>query len=591
MSFKRSHWCGELRSEDEGKEVVLSGWVQRSRDHGKLIFIDLRDRTGLTQVVFNFDLDETLFQKAEGLRNEYVISVKGRVERRSEDTVNPKLDTGEIEVRAEYLSILNPAKTPPIYIEDGINVDENLRLRYRYLDLRRPEMYARMELRHRVVKKVRDFLDAQGFLEIETPFLTRSTPEGARDYLVPSRVNSGSFYALPQSPQLFKQMLMVSGMERYFQIVRCFRDEDLRADRQPEFTQIDMELSFTDREEIFAIIESMMNHLWKEVKNIDLPEFPRITHEEAMNRFGSDKPDIRFAMELVELSDLAIESEFRVFKKAASEGGAVKGIRVPGGASFSRKQIDDLTLYAQEMGAKGLAWMLYTPEGWKSPITKFFSEELLERIKERLEAKENDLLLFVGDEWETTCNVLGCLRTKLSEHAPEIDKEDRFLWVVDFPLLEYSPDEDRHVAIHHPFTAPLEEDIALLDSEPLKARAQAYDLVLNGVEIGGGSIRIFQREMQEKMFTLLGIGTEAAREKFGFLLDAFEYGAPPHGGIAFGLDRMVMLMAGDSSIREVIPFPKTAGATCLMTGAPTSVAPSQLDELKLKVEIKEKEDE
>ena len=591
MSFKRSHWCGELRSEDEGKEVVLSGWVQRSRDHGKLIFIDLRDRTGLTQVVFNFDLDETLFQKAEGLRNEYVISVKGRVERRSEDTVNPKLDTGEIEVRAEYLSILNPAKTPPIYIEDGINVDENLRLRYRYLDLRRPEMYARMELRHRVVKKVRDFLDAQGFLEIETPFLTRSTPEGARDYLVPSRVNSGSFYALPQSPQLFKQMLMVSGMERYFQIVRCFRDEDLRADRQPEFTQIDMELSFTDREEIFAIIESMMKHLWKEVKNIDLPEFPRITHEEAMNRFGSDKPDIRFAMELVELSDLAIESEFRVFKKAASDGGAVKGIRVPGGASFSRKQIDDLTLYAQEMGAKGLAWMLYTPEGWKSPITKFFSEELLERIKERLEAKENDLLLFVGDEWETTCNVLGCLRTKLSEHAPEIDKEDRFLWVVDFPLLEYSPDEDRHVAIHHPFTAPLEEDIALLDSEPLKARAQAYDLVLNGVEIGGGSIRIFQREMQEKMFTLLGIGTEAAREKFGFLLDAFEYGAPPHGGIAFGLDRMVMLMAGDSSIREVIPFPKTAGATCLMTGAPTSVAPSQLDELKLKVEIKEKEDE
>ncbi len=586
MSFKRSHWCGELRREDEGKEVVLSGWVQRNRDHGKLIFVDLRDRTGLTQLVFNFDLDKNLFQKAEGLRNEFVISVQGKVECRSEDTVNPKLDTGEIEVRVESLEILNQAKTPPIYIEDGINVDENLRLRYRYLDLRRPEMYAKMELRHRVVKTVRDFLDAQGFLEIETPFLTRSTPEGARDYLVPSRVSSGSFYALPQSPQLFKQLLMVSGMERYFQIVRCFRDEDLRADRQPEFTQIDMELSFTDREEIFAIIESMMKHLWREVKGVEIPDFPRITYKEAMNRFGSDKPDIRFAMELVELSDLAKDSDFRVFTKAVAEGGAVKGIRIPGGAAFSRKLIDDLTLYAREMGAKGLAWMLYTNEGWKSPITKFFSEELLVRIRERLEAEVNDLLLFVGDEWDTTCRVLGCLRTKLSEYAPVVAEKDCFLWVVDFPLLEYSTEEERHIAIHHPFTAPLEEDIAVLDSEPLKARAQAYDLVLNGVEIGGGSIRIFRRDLQEKMFSLLGIGAESAREKFGFLLDAFDYGAPPHGGIAFGLDRMVMLMAGDTSIREVIPFPKTAGAACLMTGAPTPVSPAQLNELNLKVDTK-----
>ncbi len=588
MSFKRSHWCGELGPEDDNnKDIVLTGWIQRTRDHGKLIFIDLRDRTGLIQIVFNYDLDRRLFSMAERLRSEYVIAVRGKVCRRSPDTVNPKLATGGIEVNVEDLTILNPSKTPPFYIEDGINVDENLRLRYRYLDLRRPEMQQKMRLRHNVVKLIRDLLDAEGFLEIETPLLTRSTPEGARDYLVPSRQSQGSFYALPQSPQLFKQLLMVSGMERYFQIARCFRDEDLRADRQPEFTQVDMEVSFADREEIFRIVERMIGHVWEIIKKEKLFDFSRLSYHEAMNRFGSDKPDLRFGMELKDISDLAVNSDFKVFTQAVKKG-VVKGLRVPGGAGFTRKQIDDLTVESRELGAKGLAWIQYTGEGWKSPITKFFSPELLDKIGERMDVKENDLLLFVADQWETTCKVLGYLRLKLGK-TDNLENEYKFVWIVDFPLLEYSPEESRYIAIHHPFTAPVEEDLQKLETEPLAVRAQAYDLVLNGVEIGGGSIRIFQRDMQERMFKLLGITPDAAQEKFGFLLEAFEYGAPPHGGIAFGLDRLVMLISGDNSIREVIPFPKTAGATCLMTGAPASVAQEQLRDLKISINKEEPE--
>jgi len=579
----KTHYCGVLDQNFVGRKVKLSGWVGKRRDHGGLIFIDLRDRSGLMQLVFDQRMGSEMFRQAESLRSEFVISVEGEVVRRSEETINPSLPTGEIELKVENMEILNPSKTPPFYIEDGVNVDDNLRLRYRYLDLRRPEMLKRMQLRHRAVKLIRDFLDHYEFLEIETPMLTRSTPEGARDFLVPSRQHSGSFYALPQSPQLFKQLLMVSGIERYFQVVRCFRDEDLRADRQPEFTQVDIETSFISTEQLFAITEGLMAALWREFHGIELKRpFLRMPYYQAMDRFGSDKPDLRYGMELVELNDLARKSEFKVFLSTLESGGSVKGLRVSGGVDhLSRKDLDDLTLLARQLGAGGLAWAYVEEEGWRSPISKFFTSSLVEEINLKMEASAGDVLLFMADKWETACEVLGHLRTRL---APEkVSEEPHFMWVIDFPLFHYNEEEQRYDSDHHPFTAPKDEDAHLLDSDPLSVRAQAYDLVLNGVEIGGGSTRIHNREEQSRIFSLLGLSEEESKEKFGFLLDALTYGAPPHGGIALGLDRLVALLSGDDSIREVIPFPKTAAASCLMTGAPAGVSEEQLEELGIEI--------
>ena len=589
--LRRSQTCGELRAEHAGQEIILMGWVQTRRDHGGLIFVDLRDRSGLVQVVFSPDLGHEAFQKAEGVRSEYVLAVSGRVRRRPEGTENQNLATGEVEVVAGELRILNRAKTPPFYIEDGIDVDENLRLRYRYLDLRRPEMQESLIMRHRAAKVVRDFLDEHGFLEIETPMLTKSTPEGARDYLVPSRLNPGRFYALPQSPQIFKQILMVSGLDRYFQIVRCFRDEDLRSDRQPEFTQIDIEMSFVDVDEILELMEVMVARLCRETSGwkLELP-FPRLSYREAMERFGSDKPDIRFGMELKDITDIAAGCGFKVFSSAAAGGGQVKGINASGCASFSRKEIDDLTAYAAIYKARGLAYFLMTEDGVKSNLVKFFTEHELAAILDRLEAKPGDLLLFVADQPSVVAGALGALRLHLGERLKLIPEEvQRFLWVVDFPLLEFDPEEKRFAAMHHPFTAPLEEDILLLDTDPGRARARAYDLVLNGVEVGGGSIRIHHRDVQEKMFHAIGLTEEEAREKFGFMLEAFEYGTPPHGGIAFGFDRLIMLLSGKKSIRDVIAFPKTQSAGDLMTQAPGPVADEQLKELHIKLDIKKTE--
>ncbi|MGQ9557216.1 MAG: aspartate--tRNA ligase [Desulfurispora sp.] len=588
QGLSRTHRCGELRLSHAGQEVVLMGWVARRRDHGGLIFVDLRDISGIVQVVFSPDMADAAFNKAETIRNEYVLAVRGRVVPRPEGTVNPQLPTGEVDVQASEVRILNPAKTPPFYIEDDIDVDENLRLRYRYLDLRRPEMQKALLLRHRAAKAVRDFLDEHGFLEIETPMLTRSTPEGARDYLVPSRVNPGRFYALPQSPQLFKQILMVAGYDRYFQIVRCFRDEDLRADRQPEFTQIDMEMSFVDVDDVIELTEQMIAHLCRETTGLEVvTPFPRLTYREAMERFGSDKPDLRFGLELVDISDIARGCDFKVFRAAVEAGGLVKGINARGCASFSRKEIDDLTAFAAIYKAKGLAYLFITPEGIKSPIAKFFSEDELAAITRRMGAEPGDLLLFVADAPPVVHAALGALRTHLAARLNLIPPDTfRFLWVVDFPLLEYDEEEKRYVAMHHPFTSPREEDLPLLESEPGRVRARAYDLVLNGIEVGGGSIRIHRRDIQERMFAAIGLTPEEAREKFGFLLDAFEYGTPPHGGIAFGFDRLVMLLAGKKTIRDVIPFPKTQSATCLMTGAPGPATPGQLRELHVRSEVK-----
>ncbi|MDN5344740.1 MAG: aspartyl-tRNA synthetase [Clostridia bacterium] len=579
----RSHGCGELTAGDTGREVTLMGWVHRRRDHGGLIFIDLRDRSGLVQVVCDPEAGPA-FKKAEGVRNEYVIAVAGRVRQRPEGTINPKLATGAIEVAARELRVLNGAKTPPFYIEDGIDVDEVLRLRYRYLDLRRPEMQRIMRLRYQTTRAMRSFLDKRGFWEIETPMLTRSTPEGARDFLVPSRLRPGEFFALPQSPQLFKQILMVAGIERYFQIVRCFRDEDLRADRQPEFTQLDIEMSFIQREDILKMVEELMASVFRETLgvDIDLP-IPRLTYREAMARFGSDKPDLRFDLEIVDVSDVVKGSGFKVFSSAVAGGGVVRGLCAPGCANFSRRELDELTQAAAVFGAKGLAWMALTGEGARSPIAKFFTDEELQALVARMGGKEGDLLLFVADKETVAAAALGSLRLELGRRLGLYDEEQlAFTWVTEFPLLEYSPEEKRYVAVHHPFTMPMEEDWPLLASEPLKVRALAYDLVLNGVELGGGSIRIHRRDIQEKMFGLLGFSPEEAREKFGFLLEAFEYGTPPHGGIAFGLDRMVMLMARRDTIRDCIAFPKTQSGTCLMTAAPSTVAPEQLLELHLK---------
>ena len=594
QGLKRTHNCGVLRKEQVGSEVVLCGWVSRRRDHGGLIFVDMRDRSGLVQIVF----DEAVmpagtFHEAESLRSEFVLSIRGAVRARSEDTVNPNMETGEVEIVVSELHILNKAKTPPFYIQDGIDVDEMIRLRYRYLDLRRPEMQANMILRHRVTKLMRDFFDRNGFLEIETPMLCKSTPEGARDFLVPSRLNAGEFYALPQSPQIFKQLLMVSGFEKYFQIVRCFRDEDLRADRQPEFTQLDIEMSFMDQDSILSLMEEMVKELFEKSigAKIEIP-LPRMSWDEAMERFGSDKPDLRFGMELQDITDYVGGSEFKVFNAVLEMGGRVKVINVEGYANIPRRELDGLVSYVQGYGAKGLAWIQYTEEGVKSPFKKFYSDETFERIKNAVGAKTGDLLLVVADQPSVVAQALGELRLEMGRRRNLIDPDAlSFLWVVDFPMFEYSAEEKRYKAMHHPFTAPRDEDIPLLQTDPGRVKANAYDMVLNGVEIGGGSLRIYRSDLQEQVFETLGLSPEEAREKFGFMMNAFEYGTPPHGGLAFGLDRLVMLMAKRRSIRDVIPFPKTQSASDVMCEAPSPVEEKQLRELYIRTAVPKKKAE
>lgn len=588
IKLKRTNYCGELRERHENQEVVLMGWVQTRRDLGGIIFIDLRDRSGVVQVLVSPEQEEA-FKIADEVRSEYVIAVKGKVSKRPEENVNPKIPTGYIEIICNRLEILSRAKTPPFPIEDGINIDESVRLRYRYLDLRRPEMQSNIIFRSKLNKTIRDFLSENGFLEIETPMLTRSTPEGARDYLVPSRVNPGTFYALPQSPQLFKQILMVAGMERYYQIVRCFRDEDLRADRQPEFTQLDMEMSFVDVDDVIALNERLIKYVVEKTtgREVQIP-FMRLTYKEAMGKYGSDKPDLRFGLEMVDVSDIAAKSDFKVFKDAVDKGGCVKGINIKnGGKTFSRRQIDELVEKSREFGAKGLAWINVTAEEAKSPITKFFSADTLNELLNKMQAETDDLLIFVADkDSNLVMKSLGQMRLYLGKKLDLIDKDVfKFLWVVEFPLLEYSEEEKRYVAMHHPFTSPMDEDLELLDKDPAKVRAKAYDIILNGTELGGGSIRIHSYEVQRKMFEVLGFTPERAESSFGFLLKAFQYGTPPHGGIAYGLDRMVMLLKNLESIRDCIAFPKTQNAICLMTQAPTEVEPKQLRELHIQVKI------
>lgn len=589
METYRTHHCGQIGKDQVGQEVTLSGWVQKRRDLGGVIFIDLRDRSGLVQIVLNPEYNAVAHERGDRIRSEYVLTVKGTVVERSPETVNPKMKTGEIEIHVSEVDILNEAKTPPFLIEDQVDVDENLRLKYRYLDLRRSVMQQSLILRHRVAKTFRDFLDNEGFLEIETPMLTKSTPEGARDYLVPSRVHPGEFFALPQSPQLFKQLLMVSGYEKYFQIVRCFRDEDLRADRQPEFTQVDIETSFLSMEQLLSTMEKLMAEVCEKAIGLKVETpFQRLTYQEAMGRYGSDKPDLRFGMELTDISDLVADCGFKVFSSAIENGGQVKGINVKGCGHFSRKDIDDLAKFAGQFKAKGLAWMAFKDGEVKGPIAKFFKDEEVAQFKARFEVEEGDLLLFVADSAKVVADALGALRSKFGKDLGLIDNGVfKFAWVVDFPLVEYDGEAKRYVALHHPFTMPRVEDLHLFDTDPSQIRAQAYDLVLNGFEIGGGSMRIYKRDIQEKMFQALGFSKEEAYEQFGFLLDAFEYGTPPHGGVAFGLDRLVMLLAGRNNLREVIAFPKTASASDPMTDAPAAVEQKQLNELHIQLRLPE----
>ena len=587
--FGRTYFCGEVPETAVGEKVTLKGWVQRRRDLGGLIFVDLRDRSGIVQIVFNPDVSQEALAVAETIRNEYVLDVVGTVVAREPETVNENLKTGKIEIQAETVTVLNEAKTPPFMITDKTDASEDVRLKYRYLDFRRPVMFETLKMRHQVTKTIRNFLDSEGFLDVETPILTKSTPEGARDYLVPSRVHPGEFYALPQSPQLFKQLLMVGGIERYYQIARCFRDEDLRADRQPEFTQIDIETSFLSQDDILALIERMMSTLMKEVKGIEISvPFPRMAYEEAMNRYGSDKPDTRFGLELVNVSEIVKDSGFKVFASTVAGGGQVKAINVKGAAAkYSRKDIDALTEFVARYGAKGLAWLKVEEEGLKGPIAKFFAEEDATALTATLEAAEGDLLLFVADKKSVVADALGALRLKLGKELDLIDQSKfNFLWITDWPLLEYDEEEGRYYAAHHPFTMPVREDLKYLDTDPSKVHAQAYDIVLNGYELGGGSLRIFERPIQEKMFNVLGFTPEQAQAQFGFLMNAFEYGTPPHGGIAIGLDRLVMLLAGSSNLRETIAFPKTASASCLLTEAPSDVSEAQLEELSLSLNVK-----
>ena len=582
--MNRTHFCGELFAKQAGKRVVLCGWVSNRRLHGGLLFIDLRDRTGITQVVFNPKKDKVAFEQAKGLGSEFVVQINGLVLKRPKGTENKGLSTGEIEVVAEKVVVLNESLTPPLEVTEWANANEDTRLTYRYLDLRRLSMQKNLRLRHRIVKTVRDYFDANGFLEIETPILAKSTPEGARDYLVPSRVHRGRFFALPQSPQIFKQLLMVGGCDRYFQIAKCFRDEDLRADRQPEFSQVDVEMSFIEEEDIFELIEGLFAKIFEQSlsKKIKVP-FPRMTYAEAMGRFGSDKPDTRFGLELIEVTDLAKESGFEIFKGAVKNGGIVFGINATGAGEFSKKELEELTELSKVHHAKGLAWIKVSKEGFDSPIAKFFSNPLLQKLSKKMDAKENDLLLFVADKPKIVFSALGNIRLFLGKKLGLAgEKLHNFLWVTDFPLFEWNEGEQRPDAVHHPFTSPREEDIPLLETDPLKVRSRAYDIVLNGVEVGGGSIRIHRSDLQKKMFSRLKLSDETTEKRFGFLLEAFKYGAPPHGGIALGVDRICMMLAGAESIREVIAFPKNKAAVSLLEGSPSEVDEKQLRELKIR---------
>lgn len=583
ISSMRTHYCGELTKEAVGKKVTICGWVNSTRDHGGLIFIDLRDINGIVQTVTDPQVTPEAHKAAHRVRDEFVLKVTGKVVLRPEDTVNPRLKTGEVEIEVATLEILNTSQPLPFPVDDAGDISEEVRLKYRFLDLRRSEMYANLRVRHNLYQITRQVLNKYQFTEIETPVLSRSTPEGARDYLVPSRVHPGKFYALPQSPQLFKQLLMVSGFERYYQFARCFRDEDLRADRQPEHTQIDMEMSFVEEEDILCIVEDLLKTLFTKIRNVELPDkFPRITYQEAMLKYGIDRPDLRIPLEIKDVSELVIKSDFKVFKQAVKGGGFVRGLCIPGGASLSRKDLDDYTAYASQFGAKGMAWIKVQEDGLQSPILKFFPENILQEIQQIFAAGSGDLLVFIADKETVVCQTLANLRVQFARQFSLVEEGFRPVWVTDFPLVEYNEEEKRWDAMHHPFTSPIEEDLELLQSDPGKVRARAYDVVVNGIELGGGSIRIHREETQEKVFQCLGMDKATAHDKFGFFLNALQYGTPPHGGLAIGLDRLCMILTGSPSIRDVIAFPKTQRAISLVSGEPTAVYEKQLEELHIR---------